>query len=130
MIIPDTIAHTLRSLRLSGLHTTLEQRLQEARGNQLDHLEFLELLLQDELHVRRQRQLQRRLKKANFRDQKTLEDFDYAFNSSIDRRRIEQLATCQFLDHQRDLLLIGPPCRTLLGTCVLRWLMTLLYHIH
>jgi len=109
MPIPDTLQHTLRTLRLSGLQATLEQRLQEARGNQLDYLEFLELLLQDELHLRRQRQLQRHLKKANFRDYRTLEDFDYAFNGSIDRRQIDQLATCQFIDQQRDILLVGPP---------------------
>lgn len=108
-MIPDTVHHALRQLRLSGLRATLEQRLQEARANQLDPLQFLELLLQDEGHVRRQRQFQRALKRANFRDAKTLEDFDFAFNGSVDRRQIDQLATGQFIAEHRDLLLAGPP---------------------
>ena len=46
---------TLRQLRLSGLGKTIEVRLQEAAANRLTHLEFLELILQDELSVRHQR---------------------------------------------------------------------------
>ena len=46
------IQYTLRQLRLSGLANSLELRLQEARSNNLDPLEFLELVLQDELNVR------------------------------------------------------------------------------
>ncbi len=68
----ESIATTLRVLRLSGLAETLDVRLQEAAGNGLTHLEFLELLLQDELAVRKQRLLDRRTKSAGFRDQKTL----------------------------------------------------------
>lgn len=47
-----TLQTTLRKLRLSGLAQSLDVRLQEAAGHSLNHLEFLELLLQDELAVR------------------------------------------------------------------------------
>jgi hypothetical protein len=53
---------TLRQLRLSGLAQTLDVRLQEAAASRLGHGEFLELILQDELNVRQQRQLDRRTK--------------------------------------------------------------------
>jgi hypothetical protein len=59
-MIDPNLQHTLRKLRLSGLASSLDLRLREARGNNLDHLEFLELLLQDELNVRRQRMVERR----------------------------------------------------------------------
>lgn len=107
--LSDSLTHTLRKLRLSGLRQTLPQRLQEARANQLDPLEFLELLLQDEQQLRRQRQHERRLKAANFRDARTLDGFDYSFNPSIDRRLIDQLATCHWIGEHRDLILAGPP---------------------
>lgn len=101
--------YTLRKLRLSGLASSLELRLSEARGNQLDHLEFLELLLQDELNVREQRQIERRTKTAAFREKRTLDSFDFSFNPGIDRRRVHDLATGRFLDKAEDILLIGPP---------------------
>lgn len=132
-MIPDTLNYTLRQLRLSGLRSTLEQRLQEAAANNLEHRQFLELLLQDELHVRRQRQLQRRLKQAKFREHRALEDFDYAFNGSIDRRLIDQLATCQFIDKHADVLFAGPPgvgkshLAQALGRCAVRQGHSVLY---
>jgi len=49
---------TLRLLRLSGLGRSLPVRLQEAAANRLDYGEFLELILQDELNVRKQRHLE------------------------------------------------------------------------
>jgi len=100
---------TLRKLRLSGLAQSLEVRLQEAAGHSLNHLEFLELLLQDELAVRGDRLIGRRLKAAGFRDHKTLEDFDWSFNPSIKKRQVYDLATCRFVREARDVLWIGPP---------------------
>jgi len=100
---------TLTQLRLGGLAATVEMRLQEARANNLDHAEFLELLLQDELNVRRQRQIARRTKAATFREARTLDSFDFTFNRAIDRKLIYQLATGAFLAQSEDVLLIGPP---------------------
>lgn len=98
-----------RKLRLSGLAASLDLRLQEATSHQLAHQQFLELLLQDELNVRAQRQVERRKKAATFRDLKPLEDFDWSFNPSIKRSQIFDLATGQFIREHRDVLLLGPP---------------------
>ena len=103
------LSESLKSLRLSGLAESLDVRLQEATANRLEHLEFLELILQDELAVRRQRLIARRTKAASFRDQKTLEDFDWDFNTSIKRKQMFDLASGDFLRRNRDVLLIGPP---------------------
>ena len=105
----DAMQKTLRDLRLSGLAQSLEVRLQEARGNNLSHEEFLELILQDELNIRNQRLLERRRKAASFRDTRNLEDFDFSFNPSVKRRQIHDLAACQFIRESRDVLFIGPP---------------------
>ena len=105
----ETLATTLKKLRLSGLAQTLDVRLQEAAGNSLRHAEFLELLLQDELLVRQERLIARRIKAAAFRDIKTLEDFDWSFNPSIPKRQVYDLATCRFIHQAKDVLLLGPP---------------------
>ena len=75
----------------------------------LSHAEFLELVLQDELAVRDDRQLQRRVKAALFRELKTLDDFDWSFNPSIKKKQVFDLATCRFVREARDVLLLGPP---------------------
>lgn len=104
-----TLTDALKRLRLSGLASSLEVRLQEAQSNRLDHAEFLELILQDELAVRHDRLIARRTKIACFREQKTLEDFDWDFNRSIKKKHIFDLAAGGFVRQRRDVLLCGPP---------------------
>jgi DNA replication protein DnaC len=105
----DSLIKALRQLRLSGLIESLEVRLQEAASHNLGHAEFLELVMQDELDVRKQRMIKRRVKAAAFRETKTLEDFDFSFNPAIKRKEIYDLASCQFIRQARDVLFIGPP---------------------
>ena len=105
----ENMSKALTHLRLSGALQTLDLRLQEAAGNGLNHAEFLELVLQDELAVRGDRQVQRRVKAARFRDQKTLDQFNWSFNPSIPRKQIYDLASGRFIREVRDILLIGPP---------------------
>ena len=104
-----TLTAQARTLRLSGLLGSLEVRLQEAAGNQLSHAEFLELLFQDELNIRAQRALSRREQRAHFREQRTLQDFDFSFNPKINRSQIHQLAAGHYLKQARDILLSGRP---------------------
>jgi DNA replication protein DnaC len=105
----DALHAALTKLRLSGLAQSLDVRLQEASGNGLNHTEFLELILQDELAVRNERLIARRVKAAAFREPKTLEDFDWQFNPSIKKKQIFDLATCRFIREARPLLFLGPP---------------------
>ncbi len=105
----DMLVTSLRRLRLSGLAQSFDVRLQEAAGNGLNHVEFLELILQDELAVRAERLMNRRVKAALFREPKTIEDFDFSFNPSIKKKQIFELATCKFVREGRDVLWLGPP---------------------
>jgi DNA replication protein DnaC len=99
----------LKQLRLSGLLQTLEVRLQEAKSSKLDYAEFLELILEDEMMVRRDRQIERRTKAAAFRDQKCLDDFDFEFNKSVKRKQIYDLAAGDFVRKHHDAIFVGPP---------------------
>ena len=103
------LSECLKKLRLSGMAQTLEVRLQEATANRLDHAEFLELALTDELAVRRERHIARGLKAAGFREQKTLEEFHLDFNRSIKKKQIFDLAAGGFVRRHKDVLLAGPP---------------------
>ncbi|QDV85410.1 IS21-like element helper ATPase IstB [Stieleria magnilauensis] len=99
----------LKQLRLSGLLQTLEVRLQEAKSSKLDYAEFLELILEDEMVVRSDRQIERRTKAAAFRDQKCLDDFDFDFNKSVKRKQIYDLAAGDFVRKHHDAIFVGPP---------------------
>ena len=90
----EALKKTLKQLRLSGLLESLEIRLQKAAGHGLSQSKFLELILQDELSVRADRQFQRRFKVAEFREPKSLEDFNWSFNPSIPRKQVYDLASC------------------------------------
>ena len=107
-MMTNTLKQHIQNLHLSGLLSSLELRLQEAEANRLPYAQFLELLLQDEINVRHQRMLARRRKSADFREPRSLENFDFGFNPSINRAQIYELAACQFVRQHRDVLLVGP----------------------
>lgn len=99
----------LTKLRLSGMNESLAVRLHEASSTGLTHLEFFELMLQDEINIREDRQIARRIKRANFRDVRKLEDFGFSFNPSIKKSQVFELATGRFVRERRDVLWLGPP---------------------
>lgn len=99
----------MKKLRLSGMISNLEIRLQEAQANQLAYDEFLELLIGDELGVRNDRKTERMLKAAGFINLKPLGQFDWQFNPNLERKCFYELATCAFVRKRTNVLMIGPP---------------------
>jgi DNA replication protein DnaC len=104
------VDQSLRRLRLSGMATTLQTRLVEAQADKLAPLDFLSLLVSDELTRRKDRLLERRIKLARFRDVgKTLASFDFDFNKKLDRKLVFELASGRFVTQHEDALFLGPP---------------------
>ena len=99
----------LRHLRLSGMAAVLPARNQEAIHHQLAYPEFLELLVEDELALRRDRLFARRLKQAGIFEVKTLETYDWSFNPQVPKGIILDLSTARFVREHGGVLLIGPP---------------------
>lgn len=98
----------LKRLRLSGILETLEARDRQAQVEQWSYLEFLERLVEDEVGRRDQKQLALRIRRATLNTNKTLEDFDFAFNSSIKRQVVLSLAAGTYIREHRNVLLCGP----------------------
>lgn len=104
------LARTLKQLRLSGMADVLETRLVQAQSEKLVHLDFLSVLVGDELLRRQDRLLGKRLKEAAFRDvNRTLDRFDFDFNKKMNRKLVFELATARFIAQHEDVLLLGPP---------------------
>ena len=79
----NTLKKYAHSLRLSGLLSTLDLRLKEAETSRLPYHQFLEMVFQDELNVREQRTIARRQKAADFREIRSLDNFDFAFSTRV-----------------------------------------------
>ena len=86
----------------------LPVRNQEAIHHHLAHMDFLELLVEDELDRRRGRLFARRLKQAGLPKVKTLEELDWSFNPQLPKALILDLATTRFIREHGGLLLLGP----------------------
>jgi len=86
----------------------LDAALLHAEKEALPHLGFLDSLLGEQANRRRERSIARRITEAHFAERKTLEAFDWDFNKkAIDRRQIEQLATCEFIGRKTNAIFIG-----------------------
>jgi|SRR5581483_7013058 len=98
----------LKNLRLSGILETLEVRNRQAIEEKCTYTEFLLKLLEDEVERRGQKQLSLRLRRSHLDLAKTLETFDFSFNTSVNRKQIYDLATCGFVERSEPIFLLGP----------------------
>jgi DNA replication protein DnaC len=105
--IPE-LTPLLKQLRLSGILDSLEARNREAIDRGLAFTEFLSLLIHDEVARRDNKKLAVRLRRANFRSQKTLEGFDFDRLPDLNRAAIHDLATGRFIDEKVAVLIAGP----------------------
>lgn len=102
------LAVQLRILRLGGFLETLDVRLQQAREEEMPHLEFLQRMVQDEIERREAKKLENRIRSACFEEEKTLEGFDFSFNPKIRKSHISELSTCLFVEKKEHVLIYGP----------------------
>ena len=88
----------------------LDTRLRQAQTEKLAPLDLVATLVSDELQRRQDRLFERRHKQARFRDpDRSLDHFDFTFNTKMNRALIYELATSRFVGQREDALLLGPP---------------------
>ena len=110
--IPE-LTQSLKQLRLSGILDSLEARNREAidgprpAPRKLAFTDFLSLLIHDEVARRDNKKLDQRLRRANFRNQKTLEGFDFDRLPGLNRAAVHDLATCRFIEEKVAVLIAG-----------------------
>ena len=98
----------LESLGLKQAMEVLDNTLDSAASKQLTYPEMLEQLLGAEVEARRERYLSTRTRMAHFPFQRTLEQFDFAFQPSIDERQVKELAGLAFVAEATNILMLGP----------------------
>ena len=72
-------------------------------------MEVLDHIFAEEELSKRRRAYEKQLQMSGFPIKKTLEDFDFSFQPSIDKRQIEELATMRFLENRENIVFLGPP---------------------
>lgn len=105
----NTLKSRLRLFKLSGIYNSIEERLSFAKERSLGYIEFLELLMEDEYNNRRDNSYRKRYAMAKLSSYKTIEDFDFAFQPSIDKRAINDCLTCSFVKERQNIVFIGNP---------------------
>jgi hypothetical protein len=108
-ILRPALADSLRTLKLSGMLETLDARLAQAQGGDLGYLEFLQILCDDEITRREQVAMGRRLRRARFDTETTLEGFDFGANSKLPAAQIRDLAALRWLQAGESIILYGAP---------------------
>jgi DNA replication protein DnaC len=123
--IPE-LSPLLKQLRLSGILDSLDLRNRQAIEGKLAYTEFLAILIGDEVARREQKKLTMRLRRANFRGEKTIEGFDFDRLPNLNRSLVKDLATGRYLAEKVSILIAGP-CGTgkshlaqALGHCAVR----------
>jgi DNA replication protein DnaC len=108
MTATHELVATLRSLKLSGMLDTIDARLAQARAGELGHLEFLQVLCEDEINRRAATALARRVRAARFNEVTTLEGFDFSYNPKVPAAVIRDLAALGFVEAGQSVILYGP----------------------
>ena len=105
--MPD-LTPMLKQLRLSGIMDSIESRNRQAIENKMTYMDFLATIITNEIARRNQKKLASALRRANFRNQKTLEEFDFTFNPNINRALVLDLASCRFITEKVCVFIVGP----------------------
>ena len=107
-ILDPALRNALRTLKLTGMLDTLDARLAQTRDGTLGHLDFLQVLCEDEIARRESAALTRRIRRARFEEQSTFESFDFTANTKLPAAMLRDLAALRWLDAAESVILYGP----------------------
>lgn len=99
----------LQRLRLFKSGERIEALLQEATAKELSYADFLDGVLSEEVASKTQKNITMRTNLARFPFVKGLEAFDFSYQPSLDKKQIQTLASCHYLEHGENVLILGPP---------------------
>ncbi len=99
----------LEKLKLEHLDARLDSVCEQAAERELDYKSFLAQALQAEWQGRFQRGIEARLRQSRFPWLKTLEQFDFDFQPSLDRKQVRELAGLSFVERTQNVVILGPP---------------------
>lgn len=107
--IIERLDKQFKELKLKGLIPVYRAIVEEASKNKLDYLEFLSILLEEEIQRKRQGSVRAKIAKARFPFMKTIEAFDFSYQPGLNEKEVLRLASLEFIDKKDNLIFLGPP---------------------
>src|ERR1700759_3017764 len=105
----ERLGEHLRKLRLLKSGERLEAMLQEAAAREPAYAESLEQVLGEEVAAKMSKNIAMRTAMARFPFVKPLETFDFTYQPSVDRKQLQELAPCHYIEHGDNIIVLGPP---------------------
>jgi len=109
VLVEEGVRAGLERLRLRRMDEVLGRVCEEASRKEASYLDFLQQLLEEEQTARYERNVEWKTRLAGLPYHKTMADFDYSFQKSVDKRQIAELLTLRFVENGENVLLLGPP---------------------
>lgn len=108
LIQKERIVEGLKQLNLTGIINSFEHLSEKSLSENSTPYDYLESLLESELITKEDARMTRWLKQAHFPFKKTLQDFDFTLPRKIDKRRVQELASCRFIERAENVIFLGP----------------------
>ena len=105
----ERLQEQMTKLRLTKGQERIEALLQEAVAKELSYADFLDQLFTEELVSKTAKNITMRTNLARFPFVKSLESFDFSYQPSLDKKQVQTLATCHFIEHGENVVILGPP---------------------
>jgi len=99
----------LRKIKCYHTANELEHEIQKSKDNDLSYLDFLNELLDLELKTRKKNSIKRNVKQARFPVIKTVDEFDFKFQTSITKRHVNNWLSFDWIEQRENKILMGPP---------------------
>jgi len=108
-LVMERIAENLTRLRLTRLQEMVSGIAEEAHNSGETHLAFLDRLLQEEVSAKEERRLRTSLKLAGLPFAKTIDEYDFGFHETLDKRAVMSLFDLDFIGKKENVIFLGPP---------------------
>ena len=108
-LVYERLKENLDSLKMRNTLEILDNYLERAIKDDLNIVTVLDHLFAEEAKSKRNRAYDKQVQLSGFPIQKTLDDFDFSFQPSIDKRQIKELATMRFMENAENIVFLGPP---------------------
>lgn len=108
-VLMDRLKENLDSLKMKNTLDTIDNYLERAIKDDLNIVDVLDHIFSEEAKSKRRRAYEKQVQMSGFPIKNTLDDFDFSFQPSIDKRQIDELATMRFVENAENIVFLGPP---------------------
>ncbi len=105
----ERLHEQMAKLRLTESQERIEALLQEAADKELSYADFLDQLFTEEIASKTTKNITMRTNLARFPFVKSLDAFDFTYQPSLDKKQVQSLANCHFIEHGENVVILGPP---------------------